>query len=224
MSMTMIQRLVSKDWYLLRRPILGYLGGGVVALLLLATGGDAAFNLGSLLMITLLIAMGMHVVTASVIGERLEHTLPFVMSLPVSIAQYTIAKVVANASIFISAWLVLALGSLGIVLFRAGVPHGLAVISTILLLYMMASYFVVLAVAIITETLGWTIVAVIVGNIGLNALMYGLAHVPSIKSTYVSPQIVWSTAAVEVVAAELAVILASLTFTFLFQATKSDFL
>lgn len=59
----------------------------------------------------------------------------------------------------------------------------------------MAGYFVVLAVAIATEAPGWTIV---IGNICLNALMYRLPHVPSIKS--------------------------ALTFTFLFQAAKSDFL
>jgi len=224
MSDAIVGRLISKDWYLLRRPVLGYLGGGVVSLALLATGGEAMFNMGCILMITLLIALGMHVVMATVVGERIEHTLPFVMSLPVSIAQYTVAKIAANASLFVGAWALLAAGVSGIVLFRPGVPHGLIVLSTIMLLYILASYFVVLAVAIATEAMAWTIVAVVVGNICLNFLMYGLSHVPSIQSTYASARIVWGATALEVVAGEFAVMIAALAFTFAFQARKSDFL
>ena len=224
MNTSIVPRLVAKDWYLLRWAIFGYLGGGVASLLLLAMGGEAAFNAGSILIITLLIALGMHVVMATVVGERIEHTLPFVMSLPVSIAQYTMAKIVANASIFLGAWLLLALGVSGVVLLRPGVPHGLIVLSTITLLYLLMSYFVLLATALTTESMGWTIGTVVVGNILLNFLMYALAHVPSIQRTYASQQAVWSSEAISVVAGEVVVILAALVVTFIVQARKTDFL
>lgn len=224
MSTAIVQRLVAKDWYLLRRPFAGYVTGGVVSLLMLATGGEALFDAGSILIITLLIALGMHAVTASIVGERTEQTLPFVMSLPISIAQYTIAKIVANASIFFSAWLAIAVGCFGIILLRAGVPHGLVVLSTITLLDILASYFVVLAVALTTEALGWTIVTVVVGNLFLNFLMYSVSHDPSIKTTFSSSQIVWSHSAIAIVAGECAAIFTALAATFAIQARKTDFL
>jgi hypothetical protein len=182
------------------------------------------FNAGCLLIITLLIALGMHVVMATVVGERIEHTLPFVMSLPISIAQYTMAKIAANVSLFGAGWLILALGVSGVVLFRAGVPHGLFVLSTIMLLDILASYFVLLAVAVTTESMAWTIVTVIVGNIVLNLLTYTLGQDPSIKSDYTSMSIVWSPSAIGVVIGECAIIAAAIVATFAVQSRKTDFL
>ena len=224
MSSSIVQRLVAKDWYLLRLPLLAYVGGGLIALLMLATGGEAMFNVGTILIITLLIALGMHVVMATVVGERIEHTLPFVMSLPISIAQYTTAKLIANASLFLSGWLLLSVGVSSVILIRNGVPHGLFVFSTIMLLYMLASYAVLLAVAIITESMAWTIVTVVIGNLGLNFMMMGLSQVPSIKNGNTATTVTWSTPAIEAVMCELVVILAAMVVTFAFQARKSDFL
>ncbi len=191
---------------------------------MLATGGEAMFNVGTILIITLLIALGMHVVMATVVGERMEHTLPFVMSLPVSIAQYTLAKIVANGSLFLSGWLLLSVGVSSVILLRAGVPHGLFVFSTIMLLYMLASYTVLLAVAIITESMAWTIVTVIIGNLCLNFLMMGMSQVPSIKDATTSAHVTWSAQAIEVVACECFAMLVAMAVTFAFQARKSDFL
>ena len=224
MSTSIVQRLVSKDWYLLRRPVLAYVGAGLVSLMLLQFGGAAAFNFGSILIITVLIALGMHVVMATVVGERTEQTLPFVMSLPISIAQYTLAKIVANATLFVGGWLIISLGVCAVVLFRQGVPHGLIMLSTIMLMYLLASYFVLLAVAVTTESMGATIATVIVSNILLNVLMYALGTAPSIKNTYGSDRVIWNAAGLEILSIEAAVILLALALTFVFQARKTDFL
>lgn len=224
MSASMVQKLVVKDWYLLRAPLIGYVGGGLLAVLMLATGGEALFNVGSILIITLLIAFGMHVVMATVVGERIEHTLPFVMSLPVSIAQYTLAKIVANGTLFLTGWLVLSAGVSSVILLRPGVPHGLFVFSAIMLLYMLASYTVLLAVAIVTESMAWTIVTVIIGNLGLNFLMMALSQNASIKNGSSSAQVVWSAPAIDVILCECAVMLAAIAVTFAVQSRKSDFL
>ena len=171
-----------------------------------------------------MIALGMHVVMATVVGERIEHTLPFVMSLPISIRQYTLAKLAANASLFVGGWLLISLGVCGVVLFRSGVPHGLIMLSTIMLMYLLASYFVLLAVAITTESMGVTIATVITSNILLNVLMYSISTVPSIKRTYDSVSIIWNDAGLWVIGAEAAVIFVALGLTFIFQARKTDFL
>jgi hypothetical protein len=221
---SIVQRLIGKDWYLLRKPALGYLAGGIISVLLLQFGGAAAFNIGCILIITLLIALGMHVVMATVVGERIEHTLPFVMSLPISIAQYTLAKIVANATMFVGGWLIITLGVCGVVLFRDGVPHGLIMLSSIMLGYLLASYFVLLAVALITESMGVTIGTVITSNILLNVLMYAIGTVPSIRDTYSSTNIVWTSVGLCVLAGEAAVVAIALAATFIFQARKTNFL
>ena len=224
MSASIVQRLVAKDWYLLRKPALGYLAGGLISVLLLQFGGAAAFNIGSLLIITLLIALGMHVVMATVVGERVDQTLPFVMSLPISIAQYTLAKIVANATMFVGGWLLISLGVCAVILFREGVPHGLIMLSAIMLLYLLASYFVLLAVALITESMGATIATVVISNILLNVLMYSISNVASIKGTYTAAQVTWTSSGLMVIGAEIAVLFTALFTTFFFQSRKTNFL
>ena len=41
---------------------------------------------------------------ATVVEERTDQTLPFVMSLPISAAEYTTAKILANLLIFLIPW------------------------------------------------------------------------------------------------------------------------
>jgi hypothetical protein len=69
MSTFMIKRLILKDWDLLRGTLLLYLAAGAVALGLIAQGSEGAFYAGSILTITILFALGIHIAMATVVGE-----------------------------------------------------------------------------------------------------------------------------------------------------------
>ena len=55
MNLSMVKRLILKDWYLQRLPILLSLLGGVAAMAILFFGGKAGFMLGLILLITVLV-------------------------------------------------------------------------------------------------------------------------------------------------------------------------
>ena len=84
MNAYLIQKLVLKDWYLQRIPILLSLAGVAVSMALMLFGHDAGFMIGLIALISILIGFGANLSIATIVNERKEQTLPFVMSLPIS--------------------------------------------------------------------------------------------------------------------------------------------
>jgi len=224
MSDFMVKRLILKDWYFHRFTIVGYLAIGAVALALLATGGEGSFFAGSILLITVLISLGIHLAMATVVAERTEQTLPFVMSLPISPREYTTAKILANMLIFLVPWVTLVLGTFAVIAGRPGVPKGLIPYFALILTEIFVSYCVILGVALVSESQAWTIGAMVLGNLAFNAFLYWVAHIPAIAASMKTNSIVWSPLILRLLSAELATVVVLLGLTFFLQNRKTDFI
>ena len=224
MNHTMVKRLVLKDWYFQRTAIVTYLLAGVGAIMLLRAGSEGLFYAGSILLITILITVGIHLTFATVVAERTEHTLPFVMSLPVSAAEYTTAKIVANMVIFLVPWTLLALATLAIVWLTPDIPDGLIPFVVLLFAEILVGYCLLLAVALVSESTGWTITALVVGNLTFQFFMYAVSHVEDIARHMKGALAVWSQPAVFLLAGQIGAIALMLGLTFYLQGRKTDFL
>lgn len=223
MNYAMVKRLILKDWYLQRWAILASLAGVVATLGIIATGGKVAFLLGLILLITVIIAIGAQMAVSTIVTERKEQTLPFVMSLPISYREYTASKIWGNLLIFLVPWLTMVLGSFGLLLLspssRGLLPYA-AIMSTEILL----STCLILALALITESQGWTVAAIMAGNLAVNGIGYVVAHIADIAKGMWGSTIQWSGAASAVLLAEFTTIALLLGLTFFVQAKKNDFL
>lgn len=224
MNIDMIEKLIAKDWYLQRWTIVGYLLGGAVALGLLGFGGEAAFTAGMILLITVLMALGIHVAMVTVVIERTEKTLPFIMSLPVSPIEYATAKIAANLLIFLVPWTALVLGAVAVILARGGVPDGLLPYSVLTLTIIFVNYCIVLCAALVSESLGWTIAVMMVCNLGFQAFIFTVSRIDSIAATIKGPVVVWTADALAVLGAEITAVVIVLALTYWLQARKTDFL
>jgi ABC-2 type transport system permease protein len=224
MNYSMVKRLILKDWYLQRWMILGSVFAGLVTMGITISGGKAAFVLGIIALVTVLIAIGAHLSVSTIVSERKEQTLAFVMSLPINYREYTTSKILGNLIIFLIPWLTLVLGSLAIVMFAPGIPHGLASFVAIMSTEILVSTCLIIAVSVIGESQGWTIGAIMVGNLALNGIGYYVAHIPSIAKAMESPSIQWTPAASVLLVTEFAIIVLLLSLTFFFQSRKRDFL
>jgi ABC-2 type transport system permease protein len=222
MSTSMIQRLILKDWYFLRYPMIGYLLGGAFSLALVRTGNAGLSFAGTILLITILISVGIHLAMLTVINERKEQTLTFVMSLPISTREYTIAKILANVLIFLVPWVTLLLGALA--LLWMGDAGGMIPFVTIILTEIFLSYVLLLAVALVSESQSWTVGAIVVGNLAFNGVLYWVSHIPSIATAMKGHAVVWQGAPLTLVIAEVAAIGLLLGLTLFFQGLKTDFL
>ncbi|MEP7010254.1 MAG: ABC-2 transporter permease [Acidobacteriota bacterium] len=224
MDFQMVRRLVLKDWYFQRKPIFGYLAAGVLALALIADPNEGAFFAGSILMITVLLAVGIHLAMASVVEERKDQTLAFVMSLPISVKEYTTAKILSNLLIFLVPWLTLLIGSFVVIAVKPGLPDGLIPFTAIILLELFASSVLILSVALVSESQNWTIGAIVFGNLFFQGFLYTVSHLPSIAQTMKGSRIVWSPAALTLLVGEVAAIALMVGSTFWLQSRKTDFL
>lgn len=218
-----VARLIQKDWYFNRWPITAYTLVGLGAVALLALPNEGAFYAGSTLLVTALISIGIHLVMTSVVHERSEQTLAFVMSLPVTARQYTAAKMAANLTIFAVAWFVLTVATVGVIASRGAVPDGLIPLSLVVLGQIFASYVLLLGVAIVSESVNWSIGAIIAGNLLMQAVLYGVANAPAVKPSLATDAIAWPQPIPAVLAIELLAVVAILTWTFTAQSRKKEF-
>ncbi len=121
------------------------------------------------------------------------------------------------------AWM-LVLASFAIILLTPGIPHGLLPFVAIMATEILVSTCLIISVSVIGESQGWTIGAIMVGNLALNGFGYYVAHIPSIANGMDGPSIQWSSAASGLLLAEFATIALLLSLTFFFQSRKKDFL
>jgi ABC-2 type transport system permease protein len=224
MNYSMIRILILKDWYLQRWSVLASLLGGLIALGIVCLGGNAAFMVGLVLLITALIAVGAQLAVTTMVNERKEQTLPFVMSLPISYREYTSAKLLGTLLIFMLPWLTLVMAVLVLFAIPHGVPHGLLPFTVIMATEILVGTCLIVSVALVTESQGWTVGAIMVGNVGLNFAGYFVAHVTGIAKGMNGPTVSWSPAATTLLLSEFMAIGLTLTLTFFLQSRKRDFL
>jgi ABC-2 type transport system permease protein len=224
MNYPMIKRLILKDWYLQRWTIAASVLGGIVALGIVCLGGQAAFMVGLILLLTALIAVGAQLAIATMVNERKDQTLSFVMSLPISYIDYTVAKLMGTVLIFMVPWMLLVLGSLALFAVPHGIPHGLLPFTVIMAIEILMNACLMIAVALVTESQGWTVGAIMVGNIAINLIGYYIAHLSGIARGMGGSAVMWSSTASAALLVEFAIIALLLCFTFFFQSRKRDFL
>lgn len=217
-------QLVKKDWHFNKFPMLGYALLGIIALALMSLAGGASFLIGSILLITVVVTVGIHLIFITVIYERSRQTLPMIMSLPITFMQYTRAKMLANIGVFAVAWLALVVGVFTLILSNDELPNGLLPFSLIVLGELFVANILILAVALVTESEAWTIVVLAVCNVCISIFMFFIKSFPAIGDHISGPAAVWNSTAVTAIVLEAAAVVTLIALTYYMQSRKHDYL
>src|SRR3546814_1622337 len=102
-----IRLLVAKDWQLFQKQLAFYVLAGIVALCFLGLAKPWAFYVGSLMLLIVMVSAACFSISTSLMVERKEQTLAFVMSLPVSPLDFTVSKLAGNVLTFAVPFVVL---------------------------------------------------------------------------------------------------------------------
>ncbi len=207
MNFAMVWRLILKDWYLQRLPILLSLLGGAAAMAILLFGGKAGFMLGLILLITVLVTISAMLTINLTVLERREQTLPFVMSLPISYREYTAAKLLGILGIFLIPWSLFMAASFTILALSPTKSQGLIPYVAIMGTEILVSTCLITAVGLITESQGWAIAAMMVGNVALNGVGYLVAHLDGVSRYMFGPAVRWTPTSSGLLVAEYLAIL-----------------
>lgn len=224
MNTVMIRHLVVKDWSFHRVPLAAAGAAGLVALaMLLWSRTGFVFYVGAVLLITVVISLGIYLAFASVIHERTRGMLPFVMSLPIGMREYTAAKLASNGVLFLTLWALLGAGAAVVILIREDVPNGLLPYAMLLLLHLLTGYVLTLAAALISGSEGWTIAVAGATNLAFQGFMYWAGNMSELATTIDGPVAVWTGSIRWLISAELLAVVLILAITWGWQARRTDY-
>ncbi|MFT7561069.1 MAG: ABC-2 type transport system permease protein [Flavobacteriales bacterium] len=223
LNITMIKRLAIKDWELNQKAIAAYVLGGIASMGVLSVPHLYAFYMGSILLLTILIAAGFQIVNATIIQEKKEQTVPFIMSLPVRPIEFALAKMIANIVIFFIPWCVIVVGFTFLIL-TGPIPDGILIFFYLMAIYLVANYFIVLCVALNTESEGWTIFTMVTVNILINPVIMLLLRSPDIYGTFENDIIAWTNLASYFVLGQLVIIAISIALILFRQSRRVTFI
>jgi hypothetical protein len=222
MNRSIVWRLIAKDLYLYRWLIAASLLAGFLALPFSGIG-SATRVIGLILFMTSIIALGIFIAMYGVLTERQSKSLLFVLSLPLSPAQYTLAKVAASLIAFLIPWLALGATAVGLAVAFDPPPDGTIPFTVAMMLFFFANFSVLLALLLITRSEYWAIAGILLTNFGVAAYMNIVSQLPGIAAHAEGPVPVWGATVLTVIAVEAAVVAISLGLAFLVQARRKDF-
>jgi ABC-2 type transport system permease protein len=221
---SIIGHLILKDWRLNRLLISITVGVGLIALVIAQYAGEVAHVLGGVWFFVSLCILGSMLPASAILNERQKQTLAFVMSLPVSSVQYSIAKAFSTSAMFLVPWLTLLISALVLIETRHATPHGIIPMLLMLAMLPLIGFFLISATALVGESEGWLMAASILCNSSYWFVWYLLARIPSLTANWTGPVAVWNSAAVIVLSAEVGSIAFIVGVTFFFQSRKRNFI
>jgi hypothetical protein len=219
-----VGQLILKDWRLHRTLITLSLVGGIVALGLVQLKSEVPFAIGSVWFLVELILLGSLLPASNVLNERKKQNRPFLMNLPISAMQYSVAKLASTFGMFLIPWLALVVGAVSFILSRADIPHGSIPLILVLAGLTLAGFGVITGVAIVCESEGGNQAATIACNSIYGIGWYLIIRVPAIKHDLGSPVTVWSPTIPAFLAGEFLLVALTVALTLLLESRKKNFI
>lgn len=217
------RKLIAKELYVNRWFVAGGAVSGVASILI-ASLGKTGFNIGALTWLTTIIALGVMLALYGIMNERKEHTLQFVLSLPLSIAEYVRAKMLGLTVCFLVVWVIASGAALLLVFAKADVPDGLAPYVVLLSVFMLANFAVVLCGTLQARSEALTSAVIVVTNMGVSIFMFTVGPLPGIQQHIWAPAPVWNATFWTVLACECAALAIAFALPFFLAARRRDFL
>jgi hypothetical protein len=220
MTRSMVGRLVTKDLYLYRWFIAGATVLGLVSLFVSSLHGI----IGLILFMTTIVALGVFVAMYGILAERKEKSLLFVLSLPVSPLQYTVAKVLAALIAFLVPVLVLAATALSLNAAFDSSPNGEMPVTVAMLGLFTANFCFLVALLLITGNEALAAAGIVLTNLTIPIFMNVVAGLPGVREHIQGPVAVWSPTILTILGAEALIAVLSLAVAFTVQSRRKDFI
>lgn len=142
------------------------------------------------------------------LAESTEQTRLFVMSMPISLLDYSIGKISVVLTTYLIPWTAM-LVSLIIANFVFGKQGIVAVLPT-LFLFLLGAFTLQLVTAVISESVGWTICVMVGCNVGMNVFMMKLFANEEVSAITKSNVLSWPNVVLQILAVELLIIAVAL--------------
>jgi hypothetical protein len=221
MSQSIVRQLVVKDLRLASPFVAGSLVLGVLSLAV-SPWSSVSFFVGGSVLVVALILLNIMLVTSSLITERKEKVRVFMLSMPVSTAQYNVAKLLSSLIGYLVPAVLLTLASV-ILLLATPLPDGFIPLFVAISVHCLFYFCVFLAFALVTDSQGWITTVIVCGNVSVSFVIPGLINLTSIGPSLGTETIVWNAAVIAFIAIELVLSVAALAISFIVNSRKTEF-
>jgi hypothetical protein len=218
-----VYQLIRKDWELNRVAVGAGVILGILAIGITFFGGTVPAVIGIVCFYTVMGVLG-SILPKNINEERKNQTMAFIMSLPVSAIEYTIAKMISTVGIFLLFWLTLVGVAATMILTRQEIPDGLIPLMLVLSSLILLGFVLICSVSMVKETESWVIATVILVNLSYSLGWYLLIRIPEIGRDSFHPTIVWNPILVTILGVEFTLIALLLGLTLFLQSRKRDFI
>ena len=229
MSASIIPQLVKKDFRLMRGTIMGFAVLSLVCIGILAFCHGrmpdwVLYNFGFILLVSPAGTCGIVVLMKTNVFEREKSTQPFIMSLPVTVKEFTQAKLLINLPVFAAFWAAISAAAFYFVFGFGLFPLSTLPFVVMVLMGGFVAYACILAVSLITQSLGITVLSIAIIEMVSSGYLWAIAYLDPVTHHAYGPNLVWSPEAIAIVATQAAVAVLVIAATLLVQNTKRDFI
>jgi hypothetical protein len=220
MNLQAIRILFLKDLFLSRRHLFAYFVAGLLASALACTSNTTLAYVGFVLVLTVAIAAGIHLIGTLLLAETTEQTKLFVMSFPISLLDYSIGKISVVLTTYLIPWTAM-FSCLVVATFVMG-KQGNVIVLPAIFFFLLCGFMIQMLTAVVSDSIGWTICVMVGCNVGLNIFLMKLFGNPEIAEVVKSDVLSWPAIVLQIIAVELLLIVVSLVIAFWFQTRKRD--
>lgn len=227
MSRSVIPQLVRKDFRMMRGMILvfGLLSLssiGVLSALFGQVPQWVLINIAFVLLLAPAMTCGIVLMMKTNVFEKEKSTQAFIMSLPVTVKDFTAAKIWVNLPVFSTFWLLVSGVAFYFSFGRGLLPMGAIPFVTMVLLGIFVAYACILATSLLSQSLPVTVLGIALFEMGTSAYLWTIVFLEPIQRHIQGSQAVWDSAAVTIVIAQVAAAVTALGATVAIQTTKRD--
>ena len=214
--------LFLKDLYLSRRPLFAYFAAGIACSAIGVVPQPTFAFIGFVLILTVAIGSGMHLLGELLLSEGNEQTRAFILSLPVSLLDYSVAKIAVVLTAFLIPWFTMFACSIVLTAVLPWNHAGAIPFIIVVFLELLAAYTMQLVTAVISESVGWTVCVMVACNVFLNVFLMKLLQSPEVEKMSKSDLLTFSPMIIQIMCIELGVIVAALAMALALQTRKRD--
>lgn len=224
MNPSMIYKLALKDWHLFKWYMLIYIALGVSSVFIQSLQYDFAYYTGVVLLITVLIGSSAHLAMGSVLTEKKENQMSFIMGLPINVLDYTVSKLIGGIAIYLVCWLPIVAAATINIMLTDHLPNGLIPMLIMSAGEILMAVTLLFCVGLLTGSLSVTIVFMIIMNIAFNLFLSVVSQIPGILENIDGAIAVFNAPVYKVLGIELVIILTAIAITMYIKSRKICFM
>jgi hypothetical protein len=229
MSASIVPQLVIKDLRLMSPTILMFGLVSIIFIGIISLTWDhlptaVKGNFGFIMLVGPAGTLGITLLIMTTVQEKQKSTQHFIMSLPITVKEFTRAKLWVNLPVFCLFWAAISAAGFYFAFGRGLLPLGALPFVSMVFWGGFVAYCCILAVSLTTQSLGITVLSIALFEVATSVYLWMIVYLPQISAHIWSAEVVWNPTTIGILAAQALTAVSVLALAMWVQNKKRDFI